>query len=435
MLPPGHFGLPVIGEMAELYSDFYGFAQRRYARYGPIFKSHANGKRAIVLLSAEAQHYVLLKHQENFIAHTGYEIIDPLLGEALLLLDGTVHRQRRTWMTPAFHGRNMGSYLTIMNRVFNERLDSWGASGKRAFYPEAAAMTFQLGAAMLLGIELRDDTQRLLKLWMTYADGVRTVLHIPGPFTKFGKAMIAKQRIATIAQHMIAEQRNSDQMNVIKLLAEARDENGEPIPEEQLITQLRFLMFASYDTTTGTLSWLLAELLRHPELLARVRDEVQGDAPLTYEDLNQHRPLTDAVIEETLRLHPQVMMFARGIKADDEFGGYTLPAGWVAVLLPVFTNRLPDYFTNPLQFDPDRFLPPREEHKAHPYSWVGFGGGAHACLGENTARIEIKALLTLMLRRYPELRLAAGQDLSEVYLPLSRPKSDVFIEYKARSLA
>ena len=432
-VPPGSFGLPLAGEMVPLYSDFYGFAQRKYERYGPIFKTHANYHKAVVLLSAEAQQYVLLANQKNFTTGVGYAPIGPLMGDALILQDGAHHRQHRNWMTPAFHGRNMTAYLATMDRIFTEHLDAWGTAGTLAFYPAAAAMTFQLGAALLLGLELRDDTHQLLALWTQYAAGVNTLLHVKGPFTTYGRAFIARDRIDDIIRDIIAQQRQSAQMNIVRLLAEARDGDGQAITEADLITQLRFLMFASYDTTTGTLAWLLVELLRHPDVLARVRAELVGDdptAPLTYDDLNRQRPYTDAVINETLRKHPQVMMFARGIVADDQFGGYDLPKGWIAILLPVFTNRLPTYFADPQRFDPDRFLPPREEHKRHPYSFVGFGGGAHACIGENTARIEIKALFTLLLRRFAHLSLVPGQDLREVYIPLSRPKSDVQIAFQ-----
>ena len=432
-VPPGSFGLPLAGEMVQLYSDFYGFAARKYARYGAIFRTHANYHKAVVLLSAEAQQYVLLTNQKNFVAHDGYAPIGPLMGDALILQDGPAHRQQRTWMTPAFHARNMPPYLDIMQRVFDEHLDRWGTAGTIAFYPAAAAMTFQLGAELLLGMELRDDTQRLLKLWTQYAAGVNTLLHIKGPFTTYGRAFQARDRIDDLVRDIIAKQRQSDQMNIVRLLAEAHDDAGQPIPEADLVTQLRFLVFAAFDTTTGTLSWLLAELLRHPDILARVRQELVAgisSSTFTYAELSTKRPYTDAVINEVLRLHPQVMMFARGIVADDTFGGFDLPAGWIALLLPVFTNRLPEYFSNPQSFDPDRFLPPREEQKQHPYSYVGFGGGAHACLGENTARIEIKAFLTLLLRRFPTLTLQPHQDLQEVYIPLSRPKSDVLITYQ-----
>ncbi len=432
-IPPGRYGLPLAGEMIPLYSDFYGFAQRKYQRYGPIFRTHANYHKAVVLLSAEAQQHVLLTHQKNFTAGVGYAPIHDLMQDALILLDGTVHRQQRSWMTPAFHGRNMPAYLATIERIFDEHLAAWGKEGTVAFYPAAAAMTFELGAALFLGLELRDDKHHLLELWTQYAAGVNTLLHVKGPFTTYGRSFIARAKIDALVRGIIAQERASATQSLVHLLTEARDEAGNAMPEADLVTQLRFLLFASYDTTTGTLAWLLAELLRHPDLLARVRAEVAGDAdkgPLTYADLTAQRPLTDAVINETLRLHPQVMMFARGIAQDDHFGGYDLPAGWIAILLPVFTNRLPDYFTDPQTFDPDRFLPPREEHKRHPYSFIGFGGGAHACIGENTARIEIKALLTLLLRRFATLELVPQQDLREVYLPLSRPKGDVWLSYR-----
>ncbi|HKD74377.1 MAG TPA: cytochrome P450, partial [Ktedonobacterales bacterium] len=111
--------------------------------------------------------------------------------------------------------------------------------------------------------------------------------------------------------------------------------------------------------------------------------------------------------------------------------GYEIPAGWSVMIVPAFTQRLPNYFADPETFDPYRFLPPRNEDQAHPYAWVGFGGGPHQCLGEGVAKLEIKAFLTLLLRRY-DLQLVPDQDVRPRYLPLSRPNSDVFFTYAER---
>jgi retinoid hydroxylase len=212
----------------------------------------------------------------------------------------------------------------------------------------------------------------------------------------------------------------------------SQDEPGQQLTDDQLIAQTKLLIFAGYDTTAGTLAWMLAELLRHPELMERVRAEVRADerdAPITFEDLKQ-KPMLDAIIKETLRLHPQSAFVLRSAKEAFEFNGISIPAHMQVMMAPVFTHRMPDYFAEPERFDPDRFLAPREEDSKTPYAWIGFGGGPRICLGEGIARIEIKAMFTRLMRRF-DLKLQPDQDLTPLYIPLSRPKSDVLIGYQA----
>ncbi len=426
---PGRLGPPLIGETAALYRDPYGYGASHYERYGPIFRSRLLFKPAVILLSAEGQRFVLQTAQKSLDTGAGYAIVHDLLGDALTLTDGEVHARLKTWMAPAFAAKNMPLYLATINQVISRRLATWGERGKLVLQQEFAAITFRLGIALLLGIapDAR-DTQELLHHWNTFAAGVSTLIHfIPGPVTRFGRAMAARRWLRQRIAQIIEQQKHSDQTNIIRLLADAG------MPDEEIITQIIFLIHASYDTTTDTLTWAFVELLRHPDLLARAYAEIGADAldaPLSFDDLN-NKPLLDAIIMESLRLYPQVHLFFRGAKEDLEYEGHAIPEGTIVGLIPAFTHRRADYFAAPHQFDPDRFLPPREEQKRTPFAWIGFGGGMHGCLGEMIARLEIKALATAIFRRF-DLTLEPHQDLRQIYLALSRPRSGGRVTYSRR---
>jgi cytochrome P450 len=115
-------------------------------------------------------------------------------------------------------------------------------------------------------------------------------------------------------------------------------------------------------------------------------------------------------------------------------GEYEIPAGWSIMLVPVYTQSSSDYFADPDRFHSDRFPPPWEEDKQHLYAWVGFGSEPHMCLGESTANLESKALVAHLLPCYT-LKLEPNRNLSPMYVPLSRPKSDVRAMYQARQAA
>ncbi len=429
-IPPGSFGPPLIGETLALFRDPYRYGQRRFARYGPVSKTRLLGKPAVMLLNAEGQRFVLVTAQHSFDTGAGYAIIKPLLGDALTLTDGDIHSQLKRWMLPAFAARNMEGYLATINRVIAHRLDTWKDAGAIQLSHEFATITFSLGIALLLGLDPDDDeTQDLLTHWKTFAAGVTTLIHfIPGPFTKFGRAMMARRRLVAKIQAIIQRQKRSEQQNIVRLLSEAG------MPDDEIITQVIFLIHASYDTTTDTLTWAFVELLRHPDLLDRVREEVHAgdrDAPIQLADLQQ-KPVLDAVIKETLRLYPQVHIFFRGAKEEVEFEGFTIPKGWLVHLNPAFVHRRPDYFADPLTFNPDRFLVEKEDEKV-PYAWIGFGGGMHGCLGEMIARLEIKALATALFRRF-DLTLLPDQDLRQIYASLSRPRSGGLVAIEQRKI-
>ena len=432
-LPPGRFGLPYLGETLDFFGNPYRFLKQRYDRYGPVFQTGLLGMKTIMLLNAEAQRQVLATNASNFTARDGYKNVEAFLSHSLALTDGDQHSRQRRLLAPAFHGRNMPVYLSTMERIIDAQLATWGTSGQKAFYPEMRQVAFTLASTLLLGFEPGADYDRFIHIWETFSKGFYGLLHIRGPFTAWGRSLIAQQQLEPMIRKIIAERRANPRDDVMGLLLAARDANGEELSDEELIDQVKLMIFAGYDTTVGTLSWILVELLRRPDLLERARAEViTGDpaAPLTYEQLRQ-MPFMDAVIKETLRLHPQAALMARGVRETFEFGGYSIPHGYVVMLSPILTHRMPDYFADPDTFDPDRFLAPRDEDAKTPYAWIGFGSGPRICVGESVARLEIKAFFTQLMRRF-DVQLLPDQQFDPLYVPLSRPKSDVRISYQAR---
>ena len=107
-----------------------------------------------------------------------------------------------------------------------------------------------------------------------------------------------------------------------------------------------------------------------------------------------------AAIREAGRLHPPVMLLPRGVLAPVEFGGYVVAPGTPVFLVVAAGHRLPTVFAEPDRFDPDRFLPPREEDRRQPYALVTFGGGPRICLGINFAQVEVTALAAHVRRRF-----------------------------------
>lgn len=429
--PTGKMSLPVLGDSLAIVGKPYAFAAERYARYGRVFRASFLGKPTAVLLGAEAQNFVLASPEapKLFSNRVGYSFMPPLMG-SLFTMDGLSHATQRRLMAPALHSRNYDNYLERINRVIDSTIAAWPERGQRQFYDDARAMAFRISSSLILGVEVEADYRRLSALWADFQKGVLSPLRLNLPITPYGKALRAQQEIDAFFQTVIAQHQTSSQTDMLTQLLEVQRADAAEFTQTQLLEHLRTLLFAAYDTTSGALSWALVELLQHPDVLQQLLAEVHadaGDAPVMVADLRA-TPVLDAVVKETLRLHPAIAGILRGVNETFAFANFTIPGGWVVALIPSFTQRMPEYFTDPAQFDPARFLAPREEDKQHPYAWIGFGGGSHICIGAGVAQIEIKAILTRLLRRFT-MQLTPDQDLTPEFLPTSHPKGRARITY------
>jgi sterol 14-demethylase len=187
------------------------------------------------------------------------------------------------------------------------------------------------------------------------------------------------------------------------------------------------MMFAGHHTTSTAASWMLIELLRHPQAEALVRkelDELYADGrEVSYQALRE-MPQLECVIKETLRLHAPLIILMRKVQRDFHYKNWTVRAGDTVAVSPAVSNRMPECFPEPGRFDPSRYLPPREEDKQG-FAWIPFGGGRHRCVGAAFAMMQLKAIFSVLLRRY-EFEMAQPaetyrNDHSKMVVQLEQP--------------
>jgi cytochrome P450 len=176
--------------------------------------------------------------------------------------------------------------------------------------------------------------------------------------------------------------------DILALFVEARDEDGEPLGDEELLDQIITLLLAGHETTTTGLAWAFERLVRHPAVLQRLESELA-----TGEDA-----YLDAVVNETLRVRPVIDGVWRKLTAPAVVAGHRLPAGTLvfpAIALVQTSAAFPD----PEEFRPERFL----DGSPAPYTFIPFGGGPRRCIGASFAIMEMKTVLRAVLQRV-ELR-------------------------------
>ena len=172
------------------------------------------------------------------------------------------------------------------------------------------------------------------------------------------------------------------------------DEQQDALSDTELRDQLVTLLLAGHETTAAALSWTLYEVGRDRAVLARTQRAADaGDDEWL-----------EAVLKESMRLHPVIPMVVRTLMEPATVGGVRLPAGATVAPSILVAHQRPDNHPGPEAFRPQRFL----GHNPPPNTWIPFGGGVRRCIGAGFSLMEGVAVLREVFRRYDVV--AAGQD-------------------------
>jgi cytochrome P450 len=320
-------------------------------------------------------------------------------------MDPPEHTLHRRMMNPAFTSAYLAAYLPLVHLVIADRARDWAERDDVELLAESREIAFDVAAVALVGLRTGAPADRLRELFYGLLHGFDASEGSWEDYEKRQAQMVAD--LNGLLLPIIAARRavaNEQPRDVLGMIVQARDDDGQPLGDEQILAHVKILLVAGHETTTSLAAWALYQLATRPADRARVHAEIDAtgvaaDEPLHGEALRSLRFL-DAFVKETGRLYPPVLQVPRGVLRDVEFAGYVIPAGSRARLSLSACHRLPTIFADPARFDPGRFDPPREEDKKTPYALVTFGGGPRVCIGMGFAQQEVKALVAHALRRY-----------------------------------
>lgn len=427
-LPPGRMGLPVIGQPPFVLSRKY--LQRQYQKYGALFKTRVLGRNVAVFLGAEGNRFVLQTGFDHFAWRDGWppNFVE-LLGESLFVQDGDNHRRKRRLIMPAFHRQALHNYLTTMEQITQRYLARLENLGQFRFLEQNKQFTFEIASTLLMGSAPGSEIERLSRLFVTLTEGFITV-PFKRAWTPYGKALRARRELLAFINAAIERRRQHPTHDALGLLMQTRDDDGNALSDHELQSQTLLLLFAGHETSASMLTSLMMTLPRYPQVWQKLRAEQAalnlGDR-LTMDDIKRMSYL-DQTLKETERMFPPVPAGFRGVVKEIEFNGYRVPKGWTALYMINAAHRDPAIYPNPDQFDPDRFDPDRNEAKL-PYSLVGFGGGARVCVGFAFAQLEMKVLMSYLLRHYT-WDVLPWQNLATIYFPTLMPLSGVKVRFR-----
>jgi cytochrome P450 len=252
-----------------------------------------------------------------------------------------------------------------------------------------------------MGEELGPEADRINRAFIDCVRAGTAIVRAPVPGGRWKKGLDGRRVLEKFFYSRLAQKRAQPGDDLFSHLCQAQDEHGRKFSDDDVVNHMIFLMMAAHDTSTITLCSMFYQLAKHPEWQERLRREAfaLGKRDLEYPDLEKLAD-TSLVMKEALRLLTPVHGIPRKTTRDVEFKGYHIPAGTFIAVSPIVTHRLPEWWSNPEAFDPERFSEGRAEHKKHMYQYVPFGGGAHMCIGLHFAEMQVKAILHHVLQRY-----------------------------------
>ncbi len=421
-LPPGNFGFPIVGETLQFIFDPQ-FVQKRYRKYGSIFKSHIIGRPTVFMVGPEAVEFLLSEGFDYFSWRDGYpDTFKILLGRSLFVQEGFEHRRNRRLIMPAFHGSALSRYFSTMETIAQKYFDKWSVQREFQWYGEFKQLTFEIASQIFLGTPPGSQTAQLSQLFTTLTNGLFSFSNLPG--SRFRKAIAARDQLLNHLTTVIDDRKNHPTDDALSLLIQAQDENGDRLDFEEIRVQALLLLFAGHETTTSMLTWFALELARHPEILQKARLEQESlDSTLSLDQLSK-MPYLDQIFNEVERLHPPIAGGFRGVIKPFTLKGFAIPEGWMAQYSILQTHRLPDLYPEPDRFNPDRW----HTAKQKPFSLIGFGGGSRICIGLAFAKLEMKLIAAHLIRAY-DWELLPNQSLTALQIPTRRPKDGLQVRF------
>jgi cytochrome P450 len=360
---------------------------------------------------------VLQGNVANYRKGRGYKILKLSLGEGLLTSEGSLWQRQRKMTQPSFQGQQVASFVATMADNALAMLRRWESNARQHsvfdVVPDFMRLTLNIAAQVLFTTNLEADAEsisRTLDIGRDYSlERAWTIFPLPlsVPTRRNREYRGALANIHGIMDRIIAGRRTAPARvsDLLTMLMEARDENGDPMSDKQLRDEVITLLTAGHETTTLVLAWACFLIATRPDVVERMTSEaafLNGRNP-SYEDLMKLR-YSRMVVEESMRLYPPVWTLGRTAVNEDEIGGYRIPAGSEILIFPYITQRHPKWWQDPDAFRPERFAPENSAQRPR-YAYLPFGAGPRTCIGLNFAMTEILVVLTMLLQRF-RLKLA-----------------------------
>jgi cytochrome P450 len=355
---------------------------------------------------------ILVNQASSFTKERTVRRMKILLGEGLITSDDPIHKRQRRIVAPAFHRQRIAAYGDQIVACADAQQKSWQPNQQIDIAAASMQLSLEIVARTLFNTEVTSDIRSIndevniimgLYNFIVAFPRIENFLHLPIP--KLQKFRKSKARLDAVVNCLIHEHREAtahgepDKGDLLSMLLASKYEPDDVSPQqtgmsdEQVRDEVLTIFLAGYETVANGLTWTWYLLSQNPEVEARLHvelDEVLGTGDRrrvpTLADYPALR-YTEQVFAESMRLYPPAWAMGRMSSKPVELGPYLIPPGAHFFFSQYIMGRDPQYFPDPLRFDPDRFTHEAKAARSK-FTYFPFGAGSRQCIGESFAWME-----------------------------------------------
>ncbi|MBQ1443969.1 MAG: cytochrome P450 [Renibacterium sp.] len=335
---------------------------------------------------------------KNDVLHNGdpHPLTSVLGHGSMFALEEDRHTKERRLISPSFRGDRMRSYREIIVAEARREMRDWPEGKPFATLDPFMRITLAAILRAVFGAEgehfdeLKRDLPRAVELGSKLAPlpGLHKDWGPLSPWTKFLKLRDhCYEVLGEMVDEAGADPDLANRADVLASLVQSSYDDGTRMTRRDILDELMTMLAAGHETTASSLAWMIERLQRHPELLARLVEEAQGE----------ESTLRMATILELQRVRPIIPAFFRRVMTPFALGDWVLPRGTNIVVSTTNLHRDERNYERPEEFDPDRFLARKAPEST---KWTPFGGGVRRCIGEGFAMMEMDLVLREILRNF-----------------------------------
>ncbi|HUY51016.1 MAG TPA: cytochrome P450 [Streptosporangiaceae bacterium] len=417
--PPGP-RLPRLLQTVLILGRPVSYLEECRRRYGPVFQVRIIGRPPIVYVtSAELAAQVYATDQHAAVRGAVREFFAPVVGaSSLICLDGEHWTRHRKRLNPLLRPRVVAAFRADIAAIAAAEIDRWPLGQPFALRPRMEAILLDVSLRAIFGVqdEVRRAALRSL-LSRLIAASTAMMATPPSAHRLIVRSRLAQRLTVLPTSRAIALRRQVDEFLAGEIAARREspgshgrdvlsqllcDDAGAVLTDQEILDELMALLGAGHHTTATALAWAFEQLVRHPEAMARLREDIARGSDR----------YLDAVVWETLRVRPVVPTATRRLTRPLALGRYAVPAGWLVTPAIPLLHGDPAIWPRSRMFQPERFLGEGMTGPAVP-EWMPFGGGLRMCIGAHLATLEIKVVLREALTR---VNLASASQVTECSL-------------------
>ncbi|WP_344778774.1 cytochrome P450 [Nocardioides panacisoli] len=392
------------GHLPEMRVDPIGLFHRVREECGDVGRFRLADKDVVLVTGAEANEAFFRAPDDVLDQAAAYPFMTPIFGKGVVF-DASPEERQQMLKNQALRGDMMRGHAQTIEAEIRRMVADWGDEGEIDLLDFFAELTIYTTSSCLIGRPFREQLDgSFAEIYHRLEHGTDAIAYVDA--------------YADIESFRVRDQAREELVAKVQAIISARVAKGETPKEDRdlldvliavgydadMVTGIFIsMMFAGHHTSSGTASWAMIELMRHPDVMADVvaeLDQLYADGSEVSFQALRAIPVLESALKETLRLHPPLIILMRLVQQDFELLGRTLPQGTVIAASPRVSNRIEADFPKADEFDPGRYVDPRQEDLQNRWTWIPFGAGKHRCVGNAFAMMQMKAIFSVILRDF-----------------------------------